>query len=409
MHRIRIPVSFKNALTVSLTGLCLWSAASISLASDWVEEGVSDIAPNSGQRQPIERAPVSTPGFNSGSGSDSGADSNSDFNSNSNSESPFDTPPQMLNQNQDDQSGPDSSTSTSSQSGNTRNTSKPLEATISTVKTDYRRPSRFPGLDGYANNVMQNAPMIPLPQKDEAVNPPAYKSWLSATHAGITENLNRESIIEVKGKWDDSGHVLHSFGIPCKRVSPNELGDTNLDNVYVVVVNCAGDLPTEAILALRRYVGMGGYLLTTDWALDGVLKKTFPGYVTWNGGYTESGVVDAVIVDPDPRLFKNCPPTAFWKLDKKSQTVKVNRPGEVRVLARSRLLSRSDPSQFGILAFTLDFRQGRVLHLVGHFDNNSDRAFNNALPDPAPGIQISLRQALAANFIVEAIKNGRNR
>jgi len=402
MYRIRIPVSFKKALTISLTGLFFWSAASVGLASDWVEEGVSDIAPNSGQRQPIERAPVSTPGFNSGpeSGSDQGSDSDSD--------SPFDTQPQ--NQSQNYQSGEDSSTtSTSSQSGNTHDTSKPLQATISTVKTDYRRPSRFPGLDGYANNVMQNAPMIPLPQKDEAVNPPAYKSWLSATHAGITENLNRESIIEVKGKWDDSGHVLHSFGIPYKRVSPNELGDTNLDNVYVVVVNCAGDLPTEAILALRRYVGMGGYLLTTDWALDGVLKKTFPGYVTWNGGYTESGVVDAVIVDPDPRLFKNCPPTAFWKLDKKSQTVKVNRPGEVRVLARSRLLSRSDPSQFGILAFTLDFRQGRVLHLVGHFDNNSDRAFNNALPDPAPGIQISLRQALAANFIVEAIKNGRSR
>ena len=402
MYRIRIPVSFKKALTISLTGLFFWSAASVGLASDWVEEGVSDIAPNSGQRQPIERAPVSTPGFNSGpeSGSDQGSDSDSD--------SPFDTQPQNKSQNY--QSGEDSSTtSTSSQSGNTHDTSKPLEATISTVKTDYRRPSRFPGLDGYANNVMQNAPMIPLPQKDEAVNPPAYKSWLSATHAGITENLNRESIIEVKGKWDDSGHVLHSFGIPYKRVSPNELGDTNLDNVYVVVVNCAGDLPTEAILALRRYVGMGGYLLTTDWALDGVLKKTFPGYVTWNGGYTESSVVDAVIVDPDPRLFKNCPPTAFWKLDKKSQTVKVNRPGEVRVLARSRLLSRSDPSQFGILAFTLDFRQGRVLHLVGHFDNNSDRAFNNALPDPAPGIQISLRQALAANFIVEAIKNGRSR
>lgn len=404
MYRIRIPVSFKNALTISLTGLFFWSAASVGLASDWVEEGVSDISPNSSQRQPRESAPVSTQGFNSGpeTGSDSRSDSNSD--------SPFDTQSQPQTQSQNYQSGEDSSTtSTSSQSGNTHDTSKPLEATISTVKTDYRRPSRFPGLDGYANNVMQNAPMIPLPQKDEAVNPPAYKSWLSATHAGITEDLNRESIIEVKGKWDDSGHVLHSFGIPYKRVSPNELGDTNLDNVYVVVVNCAGDLPTEAILALRRYVGMGGYLLTTDWALDGVLKKTFPGYVTWNGGYTESSVVDAVIVDPDPRLFKNCPPTAFWKLDKKSQTVKVNRPGEVRVLARSRLLSRSDPSQFGILAFTLDFRQGRVLHLVGHFDNNSDRAFNNALPDPAPGIQISLRQALAANFIVEAIKNGRSR
>lgn len=359
------------------TTIFLFSGGS-SLASDWVEEGVSEIRPDQqtqvDSNQPVERTRTL----------ESSPESN---------DSPFDLPP--------------GTTQPPAKTGNTSDTSKPLEAKISTFKKDYRRPSRFPGLDGYAANVMQNAPALPIPQKDIAVNPSSYKSWLSATHPGVTESLNRESIIEVKGKWDDSGHVLRSFGIPHKRISARELGDTNLDKVYVVVVNCAGDLPAEGILSLRRYVGMGGYLLTTDWALDGVLKKTFPGYVTWNGGYTSSGVVDAVVVDPDPRLFKNIPPTAFWKLDKKSQLVRVNRPSKVRVLARSRLLSRTDPSQFGILAFTLDFRQGRVLHLVGHFDNNSDRAFNNALPDPAPGIKISMRQALAANFIVEAIRSAR--
>ncbi|MEZ4536388.1 MAG: hypothetical protein R3D26_15535, partial [Cyanobacteriota/Melainabacteria group bacterium] len=39
MYRIRIPVSFKKALTISLTGLFFWSAASVGLASDWVEGG----------------------------------------------------------------------------------------------------------------------------------------------------------------------------------------------------------------------------------------------------------------------------------------------------------------------------------------------------------------------------------
>ena len=376
--------ALKPVLSIALASTIFFGLSGGGLASDWVEEGVSEIQPgrqNEGQPpedEPVERTRTLE------------ADPNYQ-NSDQKNDSPFDVP----------------DSSSSSQSGNTKDTSKPLEATISTFKKDYRRPSQFPGLDAYAANVMQNAPSIPIPQKDVAVNPSSYKSWLSATHPGVLESLDRESIIEVKGKWDDSGHVLRSFGIPHKRVSARELGDTNLDKVYVVVVNCAGDLPAEAILSLRRYVGMGGYLLTTDWALDGVLKKTFPGYVTWNGGYTSSGVVDAVVVDPDPRLFKNIPPTAFWKLDKKSQLVRVNRPKLVRVLARSRLLSRTDPSQFGILAFTLDFREGRVLHLVGHFDNNSDRAFNNALPDPAPGIDISMRQALAANFIVEAINSGR--
>lgn len=360
------------ALPIAL--LLAISFSSISVASDWVEDGVTEFKESDLRNSRSSDNQNSIP-----------------YSKNS---KPLNPDPGVEMQRTNTQKAPVTE----------KDGSSPLEATISTFKKDYRRPSRYPGLDAYANRIMESAPMIPIPTKDEAVNPGSYKAWLKAAHPGITDNLSRESILEVKGKWDDSGHVLRSLGIPHKRVAAGRLGDTNLDEVYVVVVNCAGDLPAEAILSLRRYVGMGGFLLTTDWALDGVLKKAFPGFVTWNGGYTKSEVVDAVVVDPDPQLFKNTPPVAFWKLDKKSQTVKINRPGPVRVLARSRLLSRMEPSQFGILAFTMDFRQGKVLHLVGHFDNNSDRAFNNALPDPAPGIKISMRQALAANFIVQAIK-----
>ncbi len=41
--------------------------------------------------------------------------------------------------------------------------------------------------------------------------------------------------------------------------------------------------------------------------------------------------------------------------------------------------------------------------MVGYFDYNSGRAFANLLPDPAPKIGISLRQAIAINFIAEAL------
>lgn len=350
-----------------MSTLLIFAVLKTALASDWVEEGVTEF------KKPQKVT-----------GSEEAPSSND-------RDSVFSTP--------------DSNTTSETESGNKNDTSKPLEATITTIRKDYRRPSKFPGLDAYANQVMENAPMLPRPGKDVAVDPSEFKAWLNASHPGAFKNIKRETILEVKGKWDDSGHVLRSFGIPHKRISGRQISDIDLNKVYVVVVNCAGDLPTEAILRLRYFVSKGGFLLTTDWALDGVLKKAFPGYVTWNGGYTQSEVVDAVVVDPDPRLFKNIPPVAFWKLDKKSQLVRVNRPGLVRVLLRSRFLSRQDPSQFGILAFTMDFREGRILHLVGHFDNNSDRAFNNALPDPAPGIKISMRQALAANFIAQAIRS----
>jgi len=170
------------------------------------------------------------------------------------------------------------------------------------------------------------------------------------------------------------------------------------------VVNCGANLNADALKKVRKFVQDGGYLLTTDWALDSCLEKAFPGYVEWNSDYTENSVVDAVVVDDDPVLLVGMPRVAYWKLENRSQTVKVLRGREVQVLARSRTLMQRECSNLGILALTFSFGAGRVLHLVGHFDNNADRAFNNALPDPSPVIGISLRQAIAGNFVVAALK-----
>lgn len=281
--------------------------------------------------------------------------------------------------------------------GQPQRTRAPLEAHISTMgnASGYEAP----GIDNRAQSLLMQAPMYAIP-KTVAITPKSFRAWLGETHPGLPEKLTKDEIIEVKGQWDDSGHALRSFGLPFTRVTAQRFAEVNLDKTKVVIVNCAGELPNEAILSLRRYVAMGGSLLTTDWALSGVIQKAFPGYVEWNGGYTAARVVDAVEVsEDDAELLANTPPVAHWKLDNKSQTVKIIRPGPVKVLVRSRMLMREDPSNLGVLAFTLDYENGQILHLVGHFDNNSELAFNNALPDPAPGIEISLRQAIAANFL----------
>ncbi len=247
---------------------------------------------------------------------------------------------------------------------------------------------------------------IPAMPKTIAVSPTVFKTWLQKTHPELMANISavgKDAVIEVKGSWDDSGHTMRSFGIPYTRIGAAKLGSADLSATKILVVNCAGDVPPSGIQKIQRFVRNGGWLLTTDWAL-GCVERAFPGYICWNGGYTESRVVDAVVVDPDPALFRNTVPYAFWKLDSKSQTLRVMRQEGVHVLARSRMLLTDDPSQLGVLAVTFSYGRGNVLHLVGHFDNNSDRAFNNALPDPAPRIGISLRQALAANFLAEAMK-----
>ncbi len=87
--------------------------------------------------------------------------------------------------------------------------------------------------------------------------------------------------------------------------------------------------------------------------------------------------------------------------------MRVLKPDVVKVLAVSRDLVSLDPDKQGILAVAFSFGKGKVLHMVGHFDNNSLPIFPNRLPDPAPVIGIGLRQALAANFVVAGLERGR--
>src|SRR6185369_13580905 len=155
---------------------------------------------------------------------------------------------------------------------------------------------------------------------------------------------------------------------------------------------------------LKKFVLNGGYLITTDWSLENCTQRAFPGILEWNGGYSGSFLADATSMYPDSPYCKNVPTQAFWKLDNKCQTVRVRRRDMVKPLVRSRYLLQDDPDQIGILACTFDYGKGKVLHVVGHFDNNSDLAFNNALPDPS-AIGISMRQAIMANFIVEGLES----
>ncbi len=258
------------------------------------------------------------------------------------------------------------------------------------------------GLDGMAAQFMRSAPYL-AQARTTTVQPALFKAWLERAHAGESTKFSKNTIVEIKGKWDDCGHILRNFGLPFTKITQNELPSTDLTGTKILTINCGCVLNQAAIVTVRRFVENGGYLLSTDWALDSCLQKAFPGYVEWNSNETEKGVVDAVVVDRDPILLAGVPKVAHWQLEDKSQMVRVIKGRSVQVLARSRELASQDQDRLGILALSFPFGQGRVLHLVGHFDNNANLSFNTALPDPAPIIGIGLRQAIAANFIMAAL------
>jgi hypothetical protein len=288
---------------------------------------------------------------------------------------------------------------------------RPLSATDSGITQ---------GLSDIAERIMTGAPRTP--QADARnVGAAVFRNWLEKYY-GKVGTTPHNAIIDVKGQWDDSGHILHSLGLGFDKISPNQLTKTNLDKTAVIIVDCAGALNPDAIEVVRNFVLGGGYLVTTDWALDGTLARLTSmdetGFIGWNSGYSYPETVDAIVVDPLEALIKGCVPYARWRLDDKCQTVHVRdasvhisketgRPDDTRtvhVLVRSNQLAKSDPDNKGILAATFQMGKGRVLHIVGHFDNNSMSAFNTTLPDAEPTMGISLRQGITTNFIMSGLK-----
>ncbi len=302
------------------------------------------------------------------------------------------------------------------------------------VQTRPRQPlngqvNRF---DGAAQNegaplsgqVATLIPTSPLLGQTKAANVPreTFRLWLERSHPQFALSCSQNdpgALLEVKGMWDKSTKTVQALGIPCKEIGAGDLRDIPLDAVKVIIVNCAGRVPKESYQRLRDWVAQGGYLLTTDWALQNTVEKLFPGYVEWDSKHNRYTIYDSTVVDPDPVLFNTVVTNAHWKLDMQSQLVRVIKPG-VRILARSARLAQEDPQGQGALAVEFAFGRGYVLHLVGHFDNNADVGLmnptfgfgsssfgfgGNALPDSAPVIGIALRQALAGNFIVAGLTN----
>lgn len=247
----------------------------------------------------------------------------------------------------------------------------------------------------------------PKPAKIEA---DAYRAFVSKSHPQFAMSLATNDpieVIEVKGQWDKADRTLNNLGIPHTVIPARQLDSVGLARARVLVINCDGNIGRPSLQGIRDFVTRGGYLLTTDWALNNMLKQTFPGYVEWNKGKSRGNVVDAHVVAPEREFFQGTVTNASWKLDDESQTIRVLKPDTVKVLAISRDLAPLDPDGKGILAVVFPFGKGKVMHLVGHFDNNSLPLFPRQLPDPAPMIGIGLRQAMAANFILSALERGR--
>lgn len=243
--------------------------------------------------------------------------------------------------------------------------------------------------------------------RSSVVKPTIFKGWLEKNNPDLQAILSandENAIVEVAGRWDHADKTLKSLGLSYRHIKSKQITEELLQNTKVLILNCAGELKREKLQLVRDFVARGGYLLSTDWALDNAVELAFPGTISFNKGLNKKPIYQANFVSPDAVLAAGAVSKAYWKLDQEAHMVRVLDPRKVRVLVNSPDLALEDPDGKGILACVFPFGRGYVLHMTGHFDNNAAITFGDFLPDAAPSLGISLRQALATNFVMAALR-----
>lgn len=258
------------------------------------------------------------------------------------------------------------------------------------------------GTGDVANELLKQAPAMGRVKQVHLASD-VFRTWIKASYPDLSLAAVKPSdVVVIKGRYDHAEHVLDACKIPYVTGDNSNLV-SRLNRARLLIINCPGELSDSSIDAVRRFVEAGGCLLTTDWSLSGCLQKICPGFVYWDGAYSTSEIIDAVVVIPDSPLVQGASPTGPWKLDDKSQLVKPGARRGLKVLARSRALSNQDTVGLGVLALTFEFGKGHVLHTIGHVDNNTDLSSQSILPDPSPQSTISLRQVISLNFMISAL------
>jgi len=231
------------------------------------------------------------------------------------------------------------------------------------------------------------------------------------------EKTDPNNLLEIIGEHEIPGSKKYLTGIACRRILMDgafinggvtrKLLSARPPKVLVYEIDCSCSLQDP--IAIRQYVQNGGYLIVTGRNING-LVDAFPDRVTSaNGTLARDEIVDAQLFNPDQILCTNLVTNARWYIPANFSPIKVLNPKAVRVVAASGELGAEVPDGKGVLAAIFSYGRGYVLCLSGTLNNTTGRinsdsgvsrnGLNEALPDPAPKIHVSLRQGIAINFM----------
>jgi hypothetical protein len=192
---------------------------------------------------------------------------------------------------------------------------------------------------------------------------------------GLRLRTTANNVKVVAGDYDKCEMVMTALGIQHGALTADELGAAlPSQDVRAIFYDCTGKQPSKQTLDhLERWVKEGGFLFTSDWGVENVVEKAFPGYLkvlrkeARKPVMTPDTTITFTVAPGQHTLLAGLPPdaeTSRWWLEDSSILFAIDKPDVVEVLAVSQDLERRFGSKF--VAVTFPYGKGRVVHALGH-------------------------------------------
>jgi hypothetical protein len=176
-------------------------------------------------------------------------------------------------------------------------------------------------------------------------------------------------MLAVQGAYDKVEVVLRHLSIPLSVIRAQHIKDSGLNPNQIVLINCEGNVDKDAVDRLRWFVNVGGFVMSTDWALTKAVQSCWPGYVTQFSGSSTGN--DVVVVENAAEghrytkgMFETVPALKWW-LEVQAFPITIRYPERCQVLIDSGVMRQRYGSS--PMAATFRWGLGKVTHAVSHF------------------------------------------
>jgi hypothetical protein len=185
----------------------------------------------------------------------------------------------------------------------------------------------------------------------------------------VLKKVKDSAIIIVAGSYDKIELVLDLIKVPYVLIQPHDVEQIELKADQILIINCPGNVSQGALDKIKHFIRIGGFMMTTDWALLNILEKIFPEFVKYNQKPTGDDCVSVQVVDKSNKflegLFK-ADEEPIWWLESSSYPIEIVDKDKVKVLVTSKEMEK----KYGEapIVITFDFGDGgTILHMTSHY------------------------------------------